>query len=338
MQAAPIAVEVIRGDIVESVHRVHLCVSDPQGNLFTSLGNPEMVTYLRSAAKPFQAAALVVSGAADAVGLTPRELALLCGSHAGEPAHVEAAESVLKKAGLTPDALQCGTHRFWNKRNPGTPTPSALTNNCSGKHAGMLLLQKHLGGPVESYLDPGSPAQLRILGLVAETAGVPASDIKVAVDGCGAPTFALPMSKAALLFARLAMPRGVSKETADALDRVRKAMLFHPDMVGGAGRFDTELMDNGEERLVSKAGAEGYQAVADLASGLGLALKVEDGALRPVAPATIEALRQLGWLETRAFEPLGEWWMPPVKNHAGKAVGRLKPVLVLDLPSGGLHG
>lgn len=329
MQLPPVGVEFHRGDQVESLHRVHVTVADADGHVMGAIGDANFVTFLRSAAKPLQAAALVASGAADAFGVTEAELAVACGSHAGEAAHVAAAAAMLAKAGLAASALQCGTHKFWNaeakKAVGGQATP--LHNNCSGKHAGMLLLQRHLGGDAADYLDPASPAQQRILALVKEVSGV--DDVGVAVDGCGAPTFAMPLVAAARCFARLAMPRGVSKETADALRRVARAMAMHPEMVGGTARFDTDLMGASEDRLVSKAGAEGFQAVGDMATGLGLALKVEDGATRAVAPATVEALRQLAWLEGRAFEVLGEWWLPSVKNHAGRAVGRGKPVLVL---------
>lgn len=332
MQPAPVAVEVWRGDVIESVHRAHVAIVDTQGNHFASVGDTGIVTFLRSAAKPFQAAAVVTSGAADAFRVTERELALMCGSHAGEPDHVQVAEGLLEKAGLEAATLQCGTHRFWNPKNPGAAEPTVLTNNCSGKHIGMMLVQKHLGADPVDYLSPDSTVQRLVLALVAEVAGIEKRDIRIAVDGCGVPTFAMSLSAGALLFARLAMPRGVSKPTADALQRIARAMARHPDMVGGSTRFDSDLIGASEDRLVSKVGAEGCQGVADLATGLGMFLKTEDGASRPVPPATVEALRQLGWLEARAFEVLGEWWMPPVKNHAKKVVGRLKPVLQIDLP------
>jgi L-asparaginase II len=334
MQPAPVAVEVTRGDTVESVHRAHVAIADNRGELYASVGDAETVTFLRSAAKPFQAAAVVASGAADRFGLTDRELAVLCGSHAGEPEHVEVVTGIFAKAGLSPDLLRCDTHAFWNKARPGAEKPTPLTHNCSGKHAGMMLLQVHLGADPARYQDPESPAQRLVLRTVAEIAGLREADVRVGVDGCGVPNFAMPLRNAATMFARLAMPRGVAKETADALTRLARAMLQHPDMVGGTTRFDTDLMGASEDRLATKAGAEGVQGVADLATGLGFVLKVEDGATRAVAPATVEALRQLAWLEGRAFEVLGAWWMPDVTNHAGRVVGRVKPVLRLELPRG----
>lgn len=325
-QAAPIGVEVWRGGALESMHRVHAVVSDGAGNVLSSVGDPSLVTFLRSSAKPFQALPLITSGAAERYQLTPTELALACGSHKGERRHAETAAGMLARVGLDEAALQCAAHAT----RSGEARESALCNNCSGKHAGMLLVQAHLGGDASSYLDVEAPAQRAIRASFAEVAGHGA-DIKWAVDGCGAPTPACELRVGARMFARLAMPSGVDKATADALGRLARAMAAHPEMVNGAGGFDTDLMGASEDRLLAKGGAEGYQGVSDLVTGAGLVLKVEDGdaARRAVASATVEALRQLSWLEGRAFEVLGDWWMPSVRNLAGKTVGEVKPVLRL---------
>lgn len=315
-------VEVRRGGEVESRHRVHGAVVDGAGNVVHAMGDPDLVTFLRSAAKPFQALPLVMSGAAERFAVTDAELAVACGSHVGEPMHVTAVARMLSAADLTPDALRCGTHPPRSKASQATP----LHHNCSGNHAAMLLLQVHLGGDPARYLDADAPAQRAIVDALTEVAG---EAPRLAVDGCGAPAFALPLRATARAFARLALPQGVGKATAEGLARIRRAMTTHPRLVGGEGSFDSDLMDASEDRLVSKAGAEGVQAVGDLSSGLGLALKVEDGSGRAVAPATVEALRQLAWLEGRAFEVLGDWWRPPVVNFQGRVVGELTPVLKL---------
>ena len=324
------AVQVIRGQTVESAHRVHAVVVDGAGGVVHEAGDASFVTYLRSAAKPFQALALVTSGAADAFGLTDAELALACGSHSGEPRHVEVATRMLERGGLPASLLQCGTHAPRSKLakealGGGRTTP--IHHNCSGKHAGMMLLQRHLGADPANYWKPDAPCQRLILEAVREVSGY--ADVQVGTDGCSVPNFAMPMRHAAMLFARLAMPQGLAPATAKALERVRDAMVRHPELVGGGESFDTDLMHASEDRLVAKAGAEGCEGVGDLRTGMGLFLKVEDGAARAVAPATVEALRQLAWLEGRAFEVLGEWWMPPLKNWAQRDVGRLKPVLRL---------
>ena len=334
MRAAPVAVEVYRGDTLESVHRVHVAVVDGQGNLVASVGDPDLVTYARSSVKPFQAVPLVREGVVEAFGLTDREIAVACGSHAGEPMHVETVAGMLAKAGLSPDLLRCGAHPVRNKHAREAlkgAKPTSLHHNCSGKHAGMLLLQKHLGGDPAHYLHPGSPAQRAVLAAMAEVAGVPESSIATGTDGCSAPNFALPLRTVARMFANLAMPGAhLSKETAAALERVARAMTRHPEMVAGTDEFDSDLMGASEDRLATKVGAEAVQGVADLGSGMGLFLKVEDGSHRATTPATVEALRQLGWLEPRAFEVLGEWWMPRLTNAAGLLVGHVKPVLVLE--------
>lgn len=331
MQPAPIGVEVLRGDTIESIHRVHAVVVDGTGGVVKSVGDPTFVTFLRSAAKPFQALPLVTSGAADAFGLTEEELALCCGSHSGEPRHVEVALAMLAKAGVSPSLLQCGTHGPRSKLAKDSlkgARATTLHHNCSGKHAGMIMLQKHLGGEPADYWKPDAACQKAILDAMREVSGC--DTIALGTDGCSVPNFAMPLQNAALLFARLAMPQGVRAETAAALSRLRDAMTRHPEMVGGGESFDTDLMGASEDRLVCKAGAEGSEGVGDLASGMGLFVKVEDGASRAVAPATVEALRQLAWLEGRAFEVLGDWWMPTLANWSGRPVGRVKPVLALD--------
>jgi L-asparaginase II len=202
----------------------------------------------------------------------------------------------------------------------------------------MVLLQAHLGGDPARYLDPAGPAQRAIKAAIAQVAGVPGESLVVGTDGCSAPNFALPLRSVARMFANLAIPGShVPKETADALTRLARAMMRHPEMVAGTGEFDTDLMGAAEDRLATKVGAEAVQGVADLGSGMGLFLKVEDGSHRATAPATVEALRQLGWLEARAFEVLGEWWMPRLVNYAGLPVGHVKPVLVLEGLGGGLR-
>jgi L-asparaginase II len=299
---------------------------DVQGNLVQHVGDPDFVTFLRSAAKPFQALPLVESGAADAFGLTQEELALCCGSHGGEPRHVRVVEGIFAKAGVSADLLRCGTHPLWSKAAKeglagGKPTPK--NHNCSGKHAGMMALQKHLGADPADYLDPKSPAQQAILAAVARTAGLDLSEVRTGTDGCSVPNFAVPLRAGARMFARLAAGEG-------KLARLRDVMMAHPENVGGSERFDTDLMGAADERLVTKAGAEGVQGVGDTATGMGLLLKVEDGASRAVAPATVEALRQLAWLEGRAFEVLGDWWRPAITNWSGRLVGETRPVLRLN--------
>ena len=221
--AAPL-VEVKRGAITESRHRGHIVACEPDGNIIAYAGSPQNVTYLRSSAKPFQALPLLVSGAAERFGFTDREVALACASHNGEPMHTELAASMLQKIGLGPEALKCGVHEPYSLEVAGKlrllgQSPNVLQNNCSGKHAGMLAVAKHLGAPIENYDSPENPAQKLIAETVSQFSGVPLTDIAVAIDGCGAPVFGVTVKAMALAFARLVSPPPTfDKATREACD------------------------------------------------------------------------------------------------------------------------
>lgn len=317
-----------RGDRLESAHRVHLVAADAAGTRLASHGEPRRGLYLRSVAKPFQALPLVASGAADALGLTDEEIATVAASHSGEDAHVEAVRGILEKAGLDETQLQCGAHDpFPEARGHRDDGNGALRNNCSGKHAGFLALAEHLDASTGDYLDAQHPVQRQVRQIVARAAGLDLDEVGVGVDGCGAPVWYLPLEAGARLVARLADPGGLA-DLADPLERIADAMEAHPWHVAGTDRFDTDLV-NSSNRLVAKVGAEGIQAVANRNDGAGLLLKVDDGARRARAPAAMEALRQLGWVDVRAFETLGDYWRPPVRNHAGQVVGSIEPDFTL---------
>jgi L-asparaginase II len=319
------AVLVWRGKVVESVHRAVIAVADPDGRLVARLGDAEAVTYLRSSAKPFQALPLVESGAADRFGLSPSELAVITGSHGGEDRHVKAVEGILAKAGLGPEALQCGVHKPYHG-----PTAerlgshiTALHHNCSGKHAGMLLLAAHLGVDPRDYIDPASAGQRRIRSTLADVAGVPLPQVQVGTDGCSAPNFALPMRAAARAFARLGQPESLPAHE-QALRRVRDAMLAHPEMVAGEGRFDTALMTAFQGRVLSKSGAEGFEGLAIPGRGWGIAIKVEDGNARASPPIVVRTLRQLRVAGKEHEAALAEHLGREQKNWAGRTVGKVE--------------
>lgn len=315
---------VLRGDRLESAHAVHAVAAEADGTVLATHGDPDRRLFLRSTAKPFQVLALVAGGAADELGLAGQEVAVAAASHNGEDAHVEAVQGILDKAGLEASQLQCGTHDPFPEAEPHrSGGNSPLRNNCSGKHASFLAAAKHMGASTGDYLDPDHPVQREVRGIVAEAAGLDEDEVGVAVDGCGAPVFHVPLRAGARLAARLADPSGLG-DLADPLRRVADALEANPWYLAGTDRFDTDLMTS-SHRLVAKVGAEGVQAVANRNDGAGLTLKVEDGSRRGRAPATMEALRQLGWVDVRAFETLGEYWRPPVRNHAGQVVGRIDP-------------
>jgi L-asparaginase II len=241
-------------------------------------------------------------------------------------------QGILERIGLGAEALQCGAHAPYHE-------PSALAlggkftvlhSNCSGKHAGMLAAAVASGWDARTYLHPDHPVQRAVREILARATGLPPERLLPGTDGCSAPNYAMPVSAAARLFGTLARPEVLTEPWASALARIRDAMMRHPEMVAGTDRFDTALMESAEGRLVAKVGGEAVFGVADVESGLGFYVKVEDGGVRAVPPVTIECLRQLGWLEGRAFEVLGEWWRPPVRNVAGWVVGRVEPVVQLE--------
>ena len=342
-------IEVWRGPIVESRHRGHLTAVDPFGKRVAALGLPETVTYVRSSGKPFQAIPVITLGAADRFGFSEQEIAIACGSHSGEPIHVDTVRSMLKKIRLDESALKCGVHEpFSAEVARGLArrgeSPNVLQNNCSGKHAAMLALALHVGAPTENYDVWGHPVQQAIAKTVAEFSDVPLEKIAIGIDGCGVPVFGIPVSSMALMYARLASPPdSFATATRDACKRITRAMIDYPEMVGGTrNRLDTELIKAGEGRLISKIGAEGVYTVGvlpcpDWPDGLGLALKIEDGddhRARP--PAVIEALKQLNVLSEKDLAALSSYAPTVITNRRGERVGEARAAFTLEIKRNGL--
>jgi len=309
----------MRGALLESVHRGRLAVCDPAGNVLEAIGDPEAYIYARSSAKPFQALPLVLSGAADAFGLTDREFAVACASHNAEEPHLAAVRSILEKAGLAEDDLQSGAHLPMYEpeadrliRSGQEPRP--VHSNCSGKHAGMLAVCVHEGYDT-TYRDPSHPLQRRILGLLAGVCGLQEDEVLVAGDNCGVPAFALPLRSFATGLARVATGNALPDELAEAALRIRDAMREHPFMVAGTGRFDTELMDSTD--LLVKGGAEAVLATGSQ-EGWGMALKVSDGSERAVRPAALAALDGMGIEVPEAVSI--------VRGLHGETVGKIRAI------------
>ncbi len=316
-------VEVSRGPLVESRHRVSIAVADGEGRLRARAGNAELVVYARSAVKPFQALPLVDDGAADRFGLSAAELALTCGSHNAEPRHLEAARAILRRIGADEEALACGPHVPMGAAAAKAlvvrgEEPTRIHNNCSGKHAGMLALARFHGWPLAGYYRPEHPVQERVLGEIARWTGVSAEEIHTGTDGCGVPTFALPLTALAVAFARLsaATRRG---EAGPA--RVVGAMVQNPEYVAGIDRLCTDLMRVAGGRIVAKVGAEGVYCAGIPGAELGVALKVEDGATRAAEPALLAVLSALHVLSEDELGALERWARPAVTNTRGERVG-----------------
>ncbi|RUT31752.1 asparaginase [Paenibacillus zeisoli] len=329
-----ILVQVTRGDQIESFHTGSIAVVGQDGQLLYQVGEPSRPLFSRSAFKPIQAIPLVESGAADHYGLTDKELAVICGSHNGEPIHTEAVFSVLDKLGFTEEALMCGAHAPYYKpayegllRSGGHYSP--VHNNCSGNHAGLLALAKHLGSDPHQYRDPKHPVQAQVREVLKELAGTQDGDLRSAVDGCGIPTLMLPLDKLAAAYARLADPSKLPAQTASAIKRITKAMVSYPQMISGTEEYDTDVIRVLGGKVITKVGAEGVHCTALLSQGIGVALKIDDGNSRAAYPAAMEVLRQLGVLSAEELGQLEAYRTPVIKNHLGEAVGGIEPVFTL---------
>jgi L-asparaginase II len=312
-------VEITRGDLVESVHHVAACAVDARGRVTYASGDVGSPVYLRSAAKPFIAAAVIAAGTRERFALDEREIAIIAASHAGEPFHIEAVASILEKIGMNEPALQCGS------QPPRDPSP--IYNNCSGKHAGILALCKTLGADPATYLEPENSAQQAILELCARLSDDDARTWPLGVDGCGIPVYATSLRQAALSFARLATLQGVSEADAAALRIVRDAMLAFPHYVAGTGELDTVLMQAALGKIVAKGGAEGVHGIAAIAAELGYVSKVLDGAGRARGPSTIAALTHVGVLDDAEAAGLARVARPIVYNRAGRMVGEIRAIV-----------
>lgn len=322
-------VEVTRGALVESVHRVAACAVDARGQLLLADGDIDTPVYLRSAAKPFIAAAAIAAGVHERFQLDAREVAVMAASHSGEPYHVAAVESILNKIGMDVSALQCGAHLPYDEATAHAMIragveSTALHNNCSGKHAGILALCQAIGADPSTYLAASNPAQRRILELCARLSDDDADAWPLAVDGCGIPVYATSLRKAARSFARLASLESVSESDAAALRVVRDAMVAYPEYVAGTGQLDTELMRVASGTLACKAGAEGVHGVAAIEAGIGYVSKILDGTSRARGPSTLAALRVLGVLSEGKATELARFGRPIVYNRAGLAVGAIE--------------
>jgi L-asparaginase II len=319
-------VEVFRGGRVESRHAVRFATSGP---VASDAPDDDLPVFLRSAAKPFQAAAVVQSGALDRLGLGDETLAIIAASHSGEADHVALVAALLSRLGLDESALRCGVHPPFHEPTAASLAGrfSELHHNCSGKHAGMLAAAAALGVSAVHYLDIDGAVQRLMRRTVAAACGIPEMRIDVAIDGCGAATFAVPLAHAARAFALLARPAEAPAPLREPLSRVARAMRAHPYLVGGSGRFDTLLMESCRGRLIAKGGAEGVEGIADCERGLGICLKVCDGASRAVGPAALEVLRHAGSIEDGALRDLEHLRRPLVRNHTGATVGRIEATI-----------
>jgi L-asparaginase II len=336
-------VEVTRGDIVESIQFGAFTVVDSMDTVITSAGSPGLTTYPRSSMKPFQAIPFIEIGGDISYNFTEKEIAIMCASHAGTDLHYAVLQDMHKKIGTSESDLACGVH--WpgdlNARKAlriAGKSPDQFHHNCSGKHTGMLAHARLRGLDIKNYLDPLHPVQVAIRETLAQMVGMDPDDMPMGTDGCSAPVYAIPLKNMAKAVALLAEPAGLAPERAEACRKISRAMMAHPVMVAGPGKFDTDLMQTADGKVFSKAGAEGYQIIGVMpgaihkdSPGLGIAIKISDGDFhgRARASVSLTILSALGVLTKTDLETLSAYGNIPVKNWRGFEVGEIRPVFSL---------
>jgi L-asparaginase II len=347
-------IELTRGRVVESVHFGSIAVVNVDGKLIAEYGDPYMVAFLRSSAKPFQALPFVERGGVEHFGFSQRELALACASHETAQIHLDAVKGMQEKVGIQESHLQCGPHMpgdaaMFRKVIQQEIVPTSNFNNCSGKHTAMLAHAKMRGLPLETYLEHSHPVQQGILKTFAEMCGIDQEKVEPGIDGCSAPNFAVPLYNAALGMARLCDPRSLSESRAGACRKITSAMIAHPEMVSNHGEFDCELMKTCKGKVITKRGAEGFQiiglnpgALGPDSLGIGIAFKVIDGdaarmsdelefAARVRPATTLEILRQLNGIDEAQLNALSKFGpTKQLRNHRALVTGELHPVFKLS--------
>jgi len=326
---SPVLVEVTRSDDVESRHRASAVIVTAEGTVVESWGDPELPVFPRSSIKPIQAMPLILSGAADAFNLKDAELTIACGSHNGEPGHVELVHNWLKRIGCTPADLGCGGHLPYHAlsaenllRQGGAP--SRLHDNCSGKHTGFLTLARHMGVPVQGYLKPDHPVQREVMKAMAFMTGFTPAATASGVDGCGIPAYAFPLKALAWSIARFGTPEILPDSHAVAATRLGKAITNVPWYIAGTSRFCTVAMEALKDRVIVKAGAEGVFMAAFPAKKLGVALKVRDGAARAAEVLMAGLIRRIEGIDLAAYPALNEFSSPVLRTRTGEPTGLIR--------------
>ena len=328
--ANPVLVEVTRGDVVESIHRGAAAIADARGHITFCIGEVTYPIYPRSSLKPFQALPLVESGAADAFGLGSEDLALACASHSGEPMHTERVKAWLQRIGCKESDLACGPQavRYEPVAQEMTKRgeePMRIHNNCSGKHTGFLTVAKHWNIATEGYERIDHPVQQAVGRALGELAGE--EEMPWGIDGCTAPNFALPLAAFARALARLAAPQQLAEPRRTAAKRLVEAMIAHPELVSGTGRACATLMRAAKGRAAVKIGAEGFYAGIVPEYGLGIALKIDDGAARAAETAMATILYKMEL--TGDDKAARELMRGPITNTRGETVGERRPAPML---------
>lgn len=332
MLFAPL-IEHTRGPLAEITHSGAVAVVNCKAELQASVGDPHAMSFTRSTIKPFQALPFLQGGGIQQFGFTPKQTALLCASHNGEDMHVTQVDDMLRKIGQPYQALQCGCHVPLRFSYGGLVPPADLQfderhNNCSGKHTGFLAFCVQHGLSLDNYLAPDHPLQVAIHQQVMRATGADASQLVAGTDGCSAPNYAMPLSKLAYAFARLASGAHDS-ELGEHFAVLCSAMCQHPEMVSGTGRNDLAFTQAGRGDWITKIGADGVQVIASIARREAIAIKVISGHMPALYAAAVETMNQLGWLDEQQRELLKPWARQTLLNAKSKAVGEVKPCFTL---------
>lgn len=328
-------VEAFRGGIVESVHAGNIVVVDSSGHIIHELGNPDRVTYFRSAAKPLIAISSLEAGIVERYNFELKEVALLASSHTGEKRHVEVLTSIMNKIGIGIEQLQCGVHaplyqEAARELFAAGKVPSSIHCNCSGKHLGLIATIKSKGMPLEDYHRPDHPVYGNVERVLSEFCRLPRTSIIKSIDGCGIPVYGVPLRNMAIAYANLANTKFMNGKYKKYQELLIRAMTEYPDMIGGTDRLDTHIIRNFGDRLICKIGAEASHCTGFLNRGIGVALKIEDGNLRAVGPVILETLLQMGVISRTEVKKVEELWNPPFLNHRKEVVGEIKAVFKLS--------
>lgn len=326
----PVLVEIIRGGVVESQHRGAMIALNTRAETLLSVGDTDALIYPRSSLKLVQALPLLETGAADAMQLSDRQIALSCASHSGEKIHVDAVREWLAQIGLDEQALECGSalpieEAVLRAHIRSGGESSKPHNNCSGKHTGMLCLAKHLGYSSEGYSSYDHPAQQAWLKVLTQLSGVQTHELIWERDGCGMPAVQMPLNAFATAFTQFAAPEQHASERGRAMQRILSCITDYPEMMAGTNRCCTAVINTTKGEVIVKTGAEGVYGGVIPELGIGFALKIDDGATRASEVALGALLKQLEVINSAQYETLSPFFMPPLRNTQAWKTGMIRP-------------
>jgi len=320
-----------RNKLVESIHRGDVAIVNENGKDLYKYGDINKITYWRSAAKPFQTLPLIFTGTAQKYSFTEKELAIMAASHSGEPAHTRVIKTILDKIGLDESYLKCGVHSPLHKKTAkellkAGKKPGPVHNNCSGKHCSLLALCKYHDWPLTTYYEKSHPVQKLIIKTISDITKVSVNNIYYGEDGCGVIVFGIPVRNMAYAYARLANPNSLPVKYRKAARIMASCMEKYPRMVGGTGRFNTDLMNVTGNKFVAKSGAEGVFCIG-VHGKMGITVKIEDGNKRAIPPVILQILSQLGIISAADIkkQKLEKYQKPSVINNLGHEVGKIVP-------------